>query len=229
MKSNPILSNFEKVIFGALIVASLIVFVIYQSSIYAKDESIKTQIANLSFSQPPEEFEGIDEYRGMIDGLKRDKEYSSYASDFERNGFLKYIEPPPEIPPFQLKAVRRKYLDIEYKGFIESLSRGVVAQLKIKDRTFFVKEGDEVQGYTIERVRSEYLLLKDSNGSEYRLPLREQVLSNEYEAAIYVTKTHKTVRAEIGDIINNFKVLDISPNNVVLLNQKSNQELIIEK
>jgi hypothetical protein len=229
MKSNPILSNFEKIIFGALIIVSLVVFVIYQGSIYARDESIKTQIANLRFSQPPETMDGIEKYATLMDNLKTDKDYSNYSTAFKRNGFLKYIEPPPEIPPFQLKAVRRKYLDIEYKGFIESLSRGVVAQLKIKDRTFFVKEGDEVQGYTVKRVRSEYLLLTDSNGSEYRLPLREQVLSNEYEAAIYVTKTHKTVRAEIGDVINNFKVLDISPNNVVLLNQKSNQELIIEK
>ena len=228
MKSNPLLSNIEKIIFAILIIISLIVIVIYQGGIYIKDKTIKGQMEELKFNSPPKDIEGIKEYEDLVVQLKQLDNFSSYEKSMTRNGFLKFIEPPPKIPPFELKGVRKIYLDVEYRGFIESLS-GTVAQFKISGRSHFVKEGDEIEGYTIERVRNGYMLIKDSSGTEYRLPLGEKILSDNYEAAIYITKTHKTVKVKLGDMINDFKILDISPNSVVLFNQNYNQKLIVEK
>jgi hypothetical protein len=193
-----------------------------------RGENIKHQIAGLKFSSPPEKIEGVKQYEDLVIQLKQTENFSQYEPYLTRSGFLKFVEPPPKIPPYELRGVRKIYLDIEYKGFIESLS-DVVGQLKVKTRSYFVKEGDQVEGYTIERVRSDYMLLKDKNGVEYKLPLRERVLGNDYEAALYVTKTHKIIKVEIGDMVDNFKVLDISPDNVVLFNQNNNQKLIVEK
>ncbi len=228
MKSNPLLSNIEKIVFGLLILISLIVIVIYQGRIYIKDETIKNKIAGVKFNLPPEKIEGVKEYNDLIARLKRLDSFSKYEIYLARNGFLKYIKPVPEIPPFELKAVRKKYLDVEYRGFIESLS-GTVAQLKVKNRSYFVKEGDEIDGYTVKKVCNDYMLIKDGAGVEYILPLGEKILSNDYEAALYVSKTHKTVKVKLGDIVNGFKVLDISPENVVLYNQTYNKKLIVEK
>ena len=228
MKSNPLLSNIEQIVFGLLILISLIVIVIYQGRIYIKDETIKNKITGVKFNFPPEKIEGVKEYNDLIARLKQIDSFSKYEIYLVRNGFLKYIKPVPEIPPFELKAVRKKYLDVEYKGFIESLS-GTVAQLKVKNRSYFVKEGDEIDGYAVKKVRNDYMLIKDMAGVEYRLPLGEKILSNDYEAALYVSKTHKTVKVKLGDIVNGFKVLDISPENVVLYNQTYNKKLIVEK
>ena len=228
MKSNPLLSNIEKIVFGFLIVISLIVVVIYQGRIYIKNETVKNQMAGVKFNFPPEKIEGVKEYEDLVTRLKQSDSIGKYETYLARNGFLKYIEPPPKIPPFKLKAVRKKYLDAEYKGFIESLS-GTVAQLKVKNRSYFVREGDKIESYTVKRVRNDYMLIMDRESVEYRLPLGEKILSNDYEAALYVTKTHKTLKVKLGDIVNDFKVLDISPDNVVLYNQKCNQKLIVEK
>ena len=228
MKTNPLLSNIEKIVFAILIVISLIVIVINQGGIYIKDKTIKGQMAELKFNSPPKDIEGIKEYEDLAAQLKQLDNFSKYEESITRNGFLKFIEPPPEIPPFELKAVRKMYLNVEYRGFIES-SSGTVGQLKVSGRSHFVKKGDEVGGYTIEKVRNDYLLIKDKNGIEYRLPLGKKILSDNYEAALYVTKTHKTVKVKLGDVVNGFKVLDISPNNVVLFNQNVNQKLIVEK
>jgi hypothetical protein len=228
MKSNPLLSNIEKVVFGVLIAISLVVVVVYQGGIYFKGQTIKSQMADLKFSAPPETVEGIEKYEDLLLQLKKSDNLSDYSAYMTRNGFLKFIEPPPEIPPYELKAVRKTFLDVEYKGFIESLS-GTVAQFKVGNRSYFVKEGDKIEDYMIERVRSDYMLVKTTDGAEYRLPLGEKILSNDYEAALYITKTHKTIKVKLGDMINDFKVLDISPNNVVLFNQNCNQKLIVEK
>ncbi|MDP8261354.1 MAG: hypothetical protein P9M01_03290 [Candidatus Kappaea frigidicola] len=228
MKSNPLLSNIEKIIFGVLIVISLVVIVIYQGGIYIKDKTIKNQMAKLKFNSPPKEIEGVEGYENLLVQLKQADNFSNYESNMSRNGFLKFIEPPPKIPPFELKAVRKIYLDVEYRGFIQS-SSGTVGQLKVSGRSHFVKKGDEVDGYAVERVCNEYILIKDTDGVEYRLPLGEKILSDNYEAALYVTKTHKTVKVKLGDMLNDFKVLDISPNSVVLFNQNYNQKLIVEK
>ena len=228
MKTNPLLSNIEKIVFAILIVISLIVIIFYQGGIYMKGQTIKNQMAKLKFNSPPKDIEGVEGYENLLVQLKQADNFSNYESNMSRNGFLKFIEPLPKIPPFELKAVLKMYLNVEYRGFIESLS-GTVGQLKVSGRSHFVKEGDEVDGYTVERVRNDYMLIKSTDGVEYRLPLGKKILSDNYEAALYVTKTHKTVKVKLGDMLNDFKVLDISPNSVVLFNQNVNKKLIVEK
>ena len=227
MEKNFIVNNIEKIVFFLLLIAVAALFGGYQRGLYLKGIDVQKEVGSYKFILPPSGMEGIDAYKETIVELSKIASFSEYETSFERQAFSKFFIPLPEVPLFEYRGCTPVYMDIVYKGFIQSLA-GVVGQIKIGKRTYFVREKEQVADYTVVKIRKDYAIVEDAAGKEIRLPLRERILGDDYQAGLFVTRTGKVVDVKRGDIIEDFKVLDIAPTCVILYRESTRQRLVIK-
>jgi len=218
MDNRFLVKNIEKLIFFILVVILILAIVAYKSGFFLRCPDIEKKLSNVEFVEPPDKIEGLDKYKKAIIDLQKKGEFSQYDKYFQNDGFTRYIELPPPQPLFELRSIKRLPLDIIYNGFIE-YTGGVVGQINIGGTTYFVRKGEKIQDYEIIDLTGSYAVVKDSKGKEIKLPLRVRLFSDKYEATIFLNNEDKTIKVRKGDVIKNFRVLDISPNYVVLFNQ----------
>ncbi len=223
MDNRFLVKNIEKLIFFILVVILIVVIVAYKSGFFLRGPDIEKKLSNVRFVEPPDKIGGLDRYKEAIIDLQKEREFSQYDKYFQNDGFTKYVELPPPEPLFELKSVKRLPLDIGYNGFIE-YTGGIVGQINIGGTTYFIRKGEQIEDYEIIDLTRDYALVKDSQGKEIKLPLREKLLSDEYEATIFLSDEDKTVKIKKGDVIKNFRVLDISHTYVVLFNQVTEEK-----
>lgn len=228
LKSEFLINNLEKIIFLFIIFLVAVLLIGYQSGLYLKTIDIKKELYGNMFAKPPSSVEGLDVYNEALQKLQIDDTFSDYDRYFERRSFERYIPPTPPLPLFEFKSAEILYLDIMYKGFIESTA-GMVGQIKIGERTYFVKEKEKIAEYKIIKLRRNYMQIEDAQGKQIKLPLREKIMSNEYEAILYLPRKEKTIKIKVGDSIKSFEVLDISRTYVVLLNKNTGEKLTVEE
>lgn len=234
MKNKFVINNWEKIILFVLIAISAKVIISHRDGLYMQGEGIDNKFLNDEFIKPPSQIEGLETYENTLKMVKEHKQISDYDNDFERNIFTKYEKPVPPLPLFEFESAEKKYIDISYNGFIES-NVGIVGQVKIGKRTYFVKEGEKIADYKIIKLQRGYLIIKDIQGKEIKLPLRIQILSDEYKAILYIPQNDEKIEVGKGDLleikkdgfVEKFKILDISGNYVVLLNEGTNEELVV--
>lgn len=229
MKTQDIFYNLEKLIFFGLIAIAVLIIGAYQAGLFLQGIDIEEEISSVDFIQPPGKVMGLRPYEAVIETVNQDTDFGEYAQYFKRNSFKEFVIPPPPLPMFEIRSVKQLYVNAVYKGFIESVA-GIVGQIQIGERTHFVREGDEIKGYRIDRLRRSYAMIRDiRDDKDIRLPIRERVLSDEFEAVLYLPRDKKVVKTKIGDKIENFRVLDISTDYVVLLNQSTNEKITVRK
>ncbi len=227
MKKNFIVTYMEKIVFFLLFIAAAALFGGYQRGLYLKGIDVQKELANCKFISPPSSIEGIDAYKETIVELSKAASFSEYEAYFERQAFRKFFIPPPIVPLFKYKGCSPVYMDIVYKGYIQSLT-GVVGQIKVDKRNYFVKEKERIDDYMVVKIRKDYAIVEDAAGKEIRLPLRERILGDDYQAVLFITMTKEVVDVKRGDIVENFKILDIAPTCVVLYNESTHQRLVIK-
>ncbi len=226
IKKNLLIDHLEKVALGLLVILLLAIAALYASRIIFKELDIKNKLSSVKFSEPPEAIKGLDKYKKALKELQSEKKFTSYQADFSRNSFSKYVKIEPPKPLFELRSIGRLPLNIQYNGFIE-YSGGIIGQINLKGTTYFVKENAELIEYKTLELHRKYAVLEDSKGNKIKLPLREQVLSDEYEAIVYLTREDKTTKVRKGDKIKNFQVLDILPTYVVLFNETTKEKKLL--
>ncbi|MCK5306636.1 MAG: hypothetical protein KAJ66_05820 [Candidatus Omnitrophica bacterium] len=227
MEKNFIVNNIEKIVFFLLFIAAAALFGGYQKGLYLKGIDVQKKLAGYKFIPPPTSIEGIDTHKETIVELSKTASFSDYEACFERQAFSKFFIPPPVVPLFEYESCSPVYMDIVYKGYIQSLA-GVVGQIKVDKRSYFVREKERIADYTVVKIRKDYAVVENTAGKEIRLPLRERILGDDYQAVLFVTGTGETVNVKRGDVIENFKVLDITPTCVVLYNEGTHQRLVIK-
>ena len=228
MKNKFLIDNSEKIFLYGLIIILISLILVYISGFHLNQIDIKSELLSIRFFKPPEGVEGLDKYKNAIRDLQKKEKFVIYEDYFRKDGFTKYVRAIPLKPLFKLRSIEKLPLDIKYKGFIE-YTGGIIGQINLKGTTHFVKEGEKLIEYKILQLHREYTIVKDDKGNKIRLPLREEVLSSEYEAAIYLTYEDKTSKVKKGDRIKSLLILDILPDYVVLFNEITNKKEILKK
>jgi hypothetical protein len=227
MKKNLLITHLEKMALALLVIILIILVVLYLNGIIFKGADIEEKLSIVKFSEPSGVIEGLDRYEKALKELQAKKEFTGYQNAFIRDSFFKYVEAEPPKPLFELRSIERLPLNIQYNGFIE-YTGGIIGQINLEGTTHFVKESEELAEYKILELNRKYAVVEDASGKKIRLPLREEVLSDDYEAMIYLTLENRTTKVMKGDKIKNFQVLDILPTYVVLFNQTTGEEKLLK-
>jgi hypothetical protein len=226
MKSKIIIKNLEKVIFLGALLISIILIGTYMAGAILRPIEVKEK-TGFKFTEPPDKIEGLEKYNLALQQLQKQVEFNEYASYFAKDAFSKYVKKSPPKPQFTLESIQRLPLDLEYKGFIE-YSKGIVGQINLEGKTYFVKEGDQIPQYSVLKLYRRYAVVEDPKGNEIRLPLREKIMSDEYQATICLNLEDEIIKVKKGDKIKSYQVLDISTGYVVLFNESTKEKKVLK-
>lgn len=171
----------------------------------------KSEIANYeSFLNLVKYPEGIEEYTG---GIKRDP-FSEYKEELA-------IQPLAGIGhDFVLKSIDRVQLPLVYKGYIE-LPDTIIGQINWQDTTRFVKIGSILNGYRIHSITKEKIEAIDEEARKVKFELNKPVFSNELHAVLYDNISKKTFSVRARSEIDEYKVIKIEPDYVILLTKET--------
>ncbi len=169
---------------------------------------------NRSFTPPPFDMgKETDYYTEFIDM----KEGVSFVgkSDFARDIFIEQKETEQSVD-ILVKEILFAPLILKYMGFIERDNGDVIAQINFGQKTFFVKVGDKVDTWVIVGIEKDKVIVLGVEGEEKRLPIREKVFSSKPYAVLSSKASGKSQKLYIGDSFEQYKVLDIKDNTVIL-------------
>ena len=218
--------DIEKLIFKILLGAWLIIIVlasIFKAGIGVRDD-IERKITEAARGVKPQLKDVIDvgKYEALLNLTKYPEGIDKYVQAIYRDPFSEYKEvtvkrKKGEIKyDFVLKAVKQMPLPAVYKGFIE-LEDKIIGQINWHDATRFVETGSSLNGYKIQSVSREMVVALDGKGQRIEFKLNKPVLGDELEAVLYDNVSRKTFNVGISSEIDEYKVIDIAPNYVILL------------
>lgn len=126
-----------------------------------------------------------------------------------------------------LEAVERKEPPITYKGLIEDEDGVITAQLNFEGVSKFVKEGDEVLGWRIERLTKEEARLTRPGGEEKTIGFRAEIPAIDARAVVVREPDGKTFRLREGETVEDFRIIRIGEDFVTL--EKGGQEVTLRR
>ena len=173
----------------------------------------------------------VKKYETMLNNAEYPEPPSAYAQKVKRDPLSKYTEKAPEVTAvtehdFVLRSVGNVPLPVIYKGFIELPDR-LIGQINWKDTTRFVESGSSLNGFKIQRVSKDKVEAVDENGRKWEFLLNKSVSSDKLNAVLYDTISRKTFTVEIANVIDDYKVIDIQSDYVILLSK--GQEIKLNK
>ncbi len=217
----------EKMILKALMLLWVIVLVVTFGLRLTKDKSddIEKKMSAAAVKIPIPFYQGRDEmenYEKLLDFSQHPEPMSEYSLKFQRDPFSKYVERADRAGSqaasrdFTLKAVGNVPLPVVYKGFIE-LSDKLIGQVSWKDSTRFVEEGGSLNSYKILAVSKEKISAIDECGKEWDFFMNKPVMGDKLNAVLYDSVLKKTYTVEVASVIDDYKVIDIQSDCVILL------------
>lgn len=188
------------------------------------DSGIEKKISEAVTKMPmlPSVTQGeIKKYEDILDFSQYPEPVSEYSLKLVRDPFSKYAEviqagSPSTAHEWTLMSVGNVPLPIIYKGFIE-LPDKLIGQIIWKGSTKFVEKGASLNGYRVVSVTMEKISAVDEDGRRWEFLLNKPVLSDKLNAVIYDNVSRKTYTVEAAAIIDDYKVIDIQPDYVILL------------
>ncbi|MDD5072785.1 MAG: hypothetical protein PHX64_03220 [Candidatus Omnitrophica bacterium] len=160
--------------------------------------------------------------------LKSPYAVSRYKPLLDKNMFIK-PEPPVKVfspEDLTLVSVTAVPLPFMYKGFIEVSDGTIIGQINWSGKTYFVKKGQKVKDYKVTEINSKIVKMENKDG-QVTLELKKPAKSKELVAKLHDSMNNKDIEAKKGDLIGEYKVLDIKTDSVVLYGQ--NKEWVITK
>ncbi len=181
-----------------------------------------------SSKEPVEQFEDAKTYASIIERLKAPFNINRYKELFTKNIFIRPEKPTPVFTPENLKLVSTEpiILPFIYNGYIETEKADIIAQVNWAEKTHFVKKGERFRDYKVIEILKKTLI---AEGKEGRLVLefKKPVRGKELVAVLYDELDEKTYTVRKEEEINNYKILDIKANSVVLWGE--NKEWVIKR
>ena len=157
------------------------------------------------------------DYYSRYGSLSRDFQMSIQEQDIssteQRNLFERYR---PSEDFFSLVDIRLEPLALIYKGRIEQHDGSLIAQVNWAERTYFVKEGESIDGWHIKAISSSQLSVQNKEGEILSLPYLETTYRKERIAVIYDGYKHEETTVLEGGIIEGYTVSSITENSVIL-------------
>lgn len=157
------------------------------------------------------------DYYSRYGSLSRDFQTSTLEKDVsdlaQRSLFTRYR---PSEDFFDLVDIRLEPLALIYKGRIEQRDGSLIAQVNWADRTYFVKEGESIDGWHIQTISSGQLTVQNKEGEILTLPYLQTTYRKERIAVIYNGYKHEDTTVLEGGIIAGYTVSAITENSVTL-------------
>ena len=164
----------------------------------------------------------LQSYKSLHPLLKYPEPLSSYTQGISRDPFLRYeeglfLEPIDSSEhDFVVTSVDRMLLPFTYKGYIE-MPDYVVGQINWSDKTIFVRDGSILHDYNILHVSKDTITATDKAGMPLEFQLNKPIFSNELQAILYDTISRETYTIQKNMEIDDYKVIDIRRDYVILL------------
>ncbi len=191
------------------------------------DDAIEKRISETATKMPLSPSVGSDEikkYEGLLNMAQYPEPMSEYGQKLRRDPFSKYVEEvigiavSPTAHDFSLKSIGNVPLPVIYRGFIE-LPDKIIGQINWKDATRFVEKGATLNGYKILAVNKNKIEAVDEEGRKWDFFINKAVLSDKLNAVLYDKISKKSYTVEIASVIDDYKVIDIQPDCVILLSK----------
>lgn len=168
-------------------------------------------------------------YSETIERLKSPFPVSRYDGLVTRNIFMKPEKPPVVFSPDNLKlvSVQNIPLPFMYNGFILTANNTIIGQVSWSGKTYFVKKGGKFRDYKVIDIDKKTMAVENKDGQLLILDYQKPAKGTELIAELHDPTEEKTYEVRKDDQINEYKVLDIKTDNVVLYGQ--NKEWVINK
>ena len=172
----------------------------------------------------------IKKYEGLLHQAQYPEPMAGYSQKPKRDPFSKYVEEviqvgvSPTEHDFALKSIGNVPLPVVYRGFIE-LPDKIIGQINWKDSTRFVEKGALLNGYKILAVTKDKIETVDADGRKWNFLINKAVLSDKLNAVLYDNISKKSYTVEVASVIDDYKVIDIQPDCVILLSRGSEIKL----
>ncbi|MFH1857265.1 MAG: hypothetical protein ABH836_08620 [Candidatus Omnitrophota bacterium] len=212
-----ILKNVEKIIFGIFVLLFITVFVVARLGAIRRVEKVNFPKANKTVGISEEERVKFENYDKIIGEARKPESLGKYEFFKQRDFFHEYEEAVLPEQPFIVKEIKQIPLNIIYKGLIELSKDKVIAQVNFNDKTYFLKEGESFGEYTLRETTKDFCVISSNENKEMKLPYRQEIFGDEYEAVLYDTKTKNLFNIKKDFKIREYQVLDIKSGHVVLL------------
>jgi hypothetical protein len=161
-------------------------------------------------------------YESLLSSVKYPEGSEEYTRAIKRDPFSEYtgeVTVKPGISAkhdFIIKSIERVQLPLVYKGYIE-LSDRIIGQINWRDSTRFVKVGSSLNSYSIRNITKDRIEAIDGKGQKVDFELNKPVFGDELEAMLYDNITNETFNVRLETEIDEYKVIDIAPDYVILL------------
>lgn len=219
-------SNVEKVVLKTLIAVWVVTLLVIAGlkAVKSNRDDIEKKISEMATNMriaPSVTCEEMQRYEGILDQAECPTPKSAYASGVERDPFSKNVPAsaaavPAAVHDFVLDSIGNVPLPVMYKGFIEMPDK-LIGQISWRNTTKFVEDGGVLNGYKIQRVAKDRIEAMDEQGRKVDFMLNKPVLSDKPGAVLYDNISKKTFNVEMASVIDDYKVIDIQPDYVILL------------
>ena len=220
--------NIERIIFRLLVYAwfAVVIVVVILRLVHGTREDIETRIMKAATRVRASSAGKIDveKYESLLNKAKYPEGFEKYAQAVKRDPFSRYgtgLAMQPAVPTghdFVLDSVGRVQLPLIYRGYIE-LPDTIIGQINWRDTTRFVKSGSALNGYKILSVSKGRIEARNDKGERIVFALNEPVLGDELEAILYDNITEKTFTVRMATAIDDYKVIEITPDYVLLISK----------
>jgi hypothetical protein len=218
--------NIEKFIFKILlgVWAFVILTVVILKAVLGTRDDIERRITeaatNVKFSTMKKS--DIVRYESLLNLAKYPEGIEKYTRLIDRDPFSEYKKKhgvqifDTAQYDFVLESIEKVQLPMIYRGYIE-LTDMIIGQINWHDTTRFIKVGSTINGYKIQDISKEKIEVIDANGKLIVFELNKPVYGEELQAILYDNISKKTFSVRLATTIGTYKVIDITPEYVILL------------
>ena len=206
-----------------ILVFSLLLITAINNVLLRKQTLNKYVFSPAEFNEA-KETEHKKKYENLFEELK--KGAVKLGTSLNRDIFVQKEEIKKPDHPYKVGEIYFDPLAFMFMGTIEKEQGMFIAQINWNNKTSFVKEGDSLDAWTVVQIRRDEVSIINAKGEELKLPMRKNIYVNEPFAEIINTITGEKETVKKGDMLKEYKILDINKSTVIL---KINLDKIILK
>ncbi|MBL7071186.1 MAG: hypothetical protein ISS26_03315 [Candidatus Omnitrophica bacterium] len=219
--------DMEKFVFKMLLFAwGIIIILIAMKVFLGPRDYIKRRILNAATVVKKGSMEQADiaKYESVFSLVKYPEAIDVYSQKVTRDPFSeqKHEAETKDVVTserdFVILSIERIPLPMVYKGYIE-LPDKIIGQVNWHEATKFVNHGSVIYEYKIERILKDRLIASDKNGARIEFNLNKPVLTDKLEAVLYDNVSLETYSVRLSSQLEGYKIVEITPNSVVLKNE----------
>ena len=230
--------DIEKYVFKLLLLtwAAIMVVLLILRAVLGPRDYVKRKIIEAAKTAQRFDVERTDiaGYESVFDKVKSPEPLEEYTVRISRDPFSKKkvkVEVKTEEivrreHDFEIRSISKIPLPLVYRGYIELPDR-IIGQVNWHHSTEFVNAGSVLNGYMVESVHKDRLLVTAGDGTRIEFRLNAPVLTDKLEAVLFDRVSKETFNVTENAKIGDYEVVDVSPNRVTM--RINDKEMLLEK